>query len=219
MPHHPRYKHHVAHVFTQTDYSYTNRMTIETKTSFKQQQLEWLPILTEENIQRLGQNHSSKNLSILQRKFLPISLQVNESNEFYPLLANRSRRYPHLRKLRFFPYILHLADQLSSLEQRIRQVNRFDPKFFEQLLLSSNEKLPLNVKQYLDEYACQWNSHQTILIINLHRLFYLLSQFTLKDYFTKQEEQPTKSYELSIEEWFLILEYYLQMDGVLSSIN
>lgn len=108
---------------------------------------------------------------------------------------------------------LHLVAELSSLEQRLRRANRFDSKFFEHLLVSLNEKLQLNLQHYLDEYACQWNIHQTNIIINLHRLFYLFSQFTLKDFFTKQQEQPEKSYQLTMEEWFLVLEYYLQMDG------
>lgn len=75
-------------------------METETKSSVKQK-LDWLPILTDENIQRLCQNPSSKLLSRLQRQFLPVFLQVNEDNEFYPLLANVSGMCAPFRQRHF----------------------------------------------------------------------------------------------------------------------
>ncbi|CAF4829264.1 unnamed protein product, partial [Rotaria sp. Silwood2] len=77
------------------------------------------------------------------------------------------------------------------------------------MLVKFDVKLRLDVQQWLDSYARQWNIHQIILMINLNRLFHLLSRFTLQDYFIKKQEE---SYELSMEEWFMVLEFYLQMD-------
>ncbi|CAF3873604.1 unnamed protein product [Rotaria sp. Silwood1] len=103
----------------------------------------------------------------------------------------------------------HLEKALSSLEQRIRKVHRYD-KNYGQLLLEFNVKLRSDIQQSIESYAQLWNIHQIILIINLNRLYDVRSRFTLREYFMKQGE---KNYEFSVEEWFTLLEFYLQMDG------
>ncbi|CAF3318586.1 unnamed protein product, partial [Rotaria sp. Silwood2] len=189
MTHHPRYKNNVAHASVQT----SDTMTTNSHSSSEQLPQEkhpWLPIPINENTSRLCQIRPSVVLTTLQQSFLPVFPICSDADEFYPLLANIPLK------------------ELSTIEQRLRQAHRFDDNYAN-MLLKFDVKLRLDVQQWLDSYARQWNIHQIILMINLNRLFHLLSRFTLQDYFIKKQEE---SYELSMEEWFMILEFYLQMD-------
>ena len=101
---------------------------------------------------------------------------------------------------------------MSTIERTLRKANRFDDQYLANFQLYFGKQLQLEVQQYLDACARQWNVHQKILMVNLNRLFYLIPRFTLKDYLTIQQE-PGKPYVLSIEDWFIVLEFYLQMDS------
>ncbi|CAF4759114.1 unnamed protein product, partial [Rotaria magnacalcarata] len=76
-----------------------------------------------------------------------------------------------------------------------------------------DEKSRIDIQNMLMSYSYTWRIHPTVLMFNLNRLFHLIPQFNLKDYITVLEERG-KPYELSAEEWFLILEFYLQMDSM-----
>ncbi|CAF1172775.1 unnamed protein product [Rotaria sordida] len=192
LPHHPRYRHNVAHVSIQT----LETMNISTSNLFdstkqKEEQQEWLPIPFPENPSRLCQLRLATIQTTVQQLFLPVFPVCNNNNEFYPLLANTPIK------------------ELSTVEQRVRRAHHFEEKYAS-LLLQFDVKLRSDLQQWLDFYGRQWNVHQTVLTINLNRLYHLLSRFTLHDYFIKVQQ---KSYQLSMEEWFLVLEYYLQMDA------
>ncbi|CAF1346280.1 unnamed protein product [Rotaria sordida] len=187
LPHHPQYRNNVVHASTQI----SGTMTINSSFLLeKKQEQAWLPISINIDASQLCQTHSSIVVTTLQQYFLPVFPVCNDSGEFYPLLAN-------------IPF-----NNLSTIEERLRRAHYFENKYTN-ILPNYGVTLRLDLQQCLESYARQWNVHQTILMINLNRLFHLVSRFTLKDYFIKKQE---KSYELSMEEWFIVLEFYLQMD-------
>ncbi|CAF4678199.1 unnamed protein product, partial [Rotaria magnacalcarata] len=174
-------KHHIA------------TQTTDHSSPVEQQQQQWLPISLNENASRFCQIRSLKtHFNTLQQLFLPVFPFWNDSNECYPLLANIA------------------YDNLSTLEQRIRQAHRHEDKNFN-IKLYFDEKSRIDIQNMLMSYSYTWRIHPTVLMFNLNRLFHLIPQFNLKDYITVLEERG-KPYELSAEEWFLILEFYLQMD-------
>ncbi|CAF3797057.1 unnamed protein product [Rotaria sp. Silwood1] len=193
LPHHPRYKHNVAHVSVQTlETMRSNNASIPCKESKeKRQQHPWLPLPIHENVSRLCQLRSGLIHTTIQQRFLPVFPTSNDANEFYPLLANISIRH------------------LTLIEQRVRKAHRFEENY-NRLLLQFDIKLRFDLQQRLDYYAHHWNIHPSVLMINLNRLYHLISRFTLHDYVIKRQQN---SYELSIDEWFIALEFYLQMDA------
>ncbi|CAF1049309.1 unnamed protein product [Rotaria sordida] len=161
----------------------------------QQQQIEfWLPIPINFQESQLCQIHPSRNLTTRQRTFQPVACLLNDSNEFYPLLVNESE------------------NNLTNVEKKLRKVNRFEENY--QINIPyRNKNIEIEMKQALQSYGRQWNVHQSILMINLNRLYQLPPEFTLKEYFIQQQKIFKKSYDFSLEEWFLMLEFYLQMDG------
>ncbi|CAF1049380.1 unnamed protein product [Rotaria sordida] len=119
---------------------------------------------------QLCQIHPSKNLTTHQRTFQPITSLLNDSDEFYPLLANVP------------------LNNLTTMGKRLRKVNRFEESFLISIPYYLNKNIETEVKQALQWYGCKWNVHQTILVANLNRLYQLPPQFTLKEYFTKQQQ-------------------------------
>ncbi|WP_233601897.1 hypothetical protein, partial [Corallococcus sp. AB038B] len=67
-----------------------------------------------------------------------------------------------------------------------------------------------------DIYSQKWNVDRDNFIISLDRLLLILSQSTLGDFIL---EQKYKLYQLSIEEWFLISQIYLTMNGWYPTIS
>ncbi|CAF1459610.1 unnamed protein product, partial [Rotaria sordida] len=86
MAHNQSYNENTVH--ERVDLS--NNITLNTNfISEQQQQPEfWLPIPLNFEGSQLCQIYPSKNLTTHQRTFQPITSLLNDSDEFYPLLAN-----------------------------------------------------------------------------------------------------------------------------------
>ncbi|CAF2129272.1 unnamed protein product [Rotaria magnacalcarata] len=156
-----------------------------------QQQIEWLPIVINRDVTRLCEKRPPMILDSVLQSIVPIFSQFSNTNEFYPLLANLPNR--------------HLSDE----EKHRRKSNRFHSKEIDIPIFNENEMIQ-PVRQLLDIYALKWNLNKTILVLNLNRLFSLLRRLTLKDFIFEHEKN---SYQWTIEDWFIVLEFYLQMDA------
>ncbi|CAF3978273.1 unnamed protein product [Adineta steineri] len=133
---------------------------------------------------------------ILNRSFsriiLPVFPELNGFDEFYPLLSNLSSN-----------------GQLTHKELVFRTKYRDQGRTID-IPLTYDNKMGYEIQSLFNFYAQKWNIDQDILIVNLNRLLVLLHQLTLEDFILKYEQ---KLYRLSIEEWFMALEFYLQMDA------
>jgi hypothetical protein len=110
---------------------------------------------------------------------------------------------------------ISLAEQLSYEERILRRRNLYvDCLIDDQLppFPTNDQMINYEIRNLLNFYAQKWNVTQDLLFVNLNRLFTILPQLTLQDFIIK-------NYELSIQEWFIILEFYLQMNGESSSLS
>lgn len=104
--------------------------------------------------------------------------------------------------------LMNLVQELSPFEQRLRKAHTYELHYMRQL---HGYTLSSNVRQQLQTLGSDWDLHPTVLIFNLNRLFNCFIQLTSNDKdVVKQQDHITN---LSIEEWFQLLEIYLQMDG------
>ena len=110
-----------------------------------------------------------------------------------------------------YDFFFFLVENLGPFEKLTRQTYHYNEKKMNHKNYCNNS-IATDVKDLLLSYARFWQIHPIILIFNLNRLFNLIPRLTLKDYWI-EINQLGNSYELSIEEWFIALEFYLQMDG------
>ncbi|CAF1336728.1 unnamed protein product [Adineta steineri] len=127
-----------------------------------------------------------------RRTILPIIPELNDSDEFYPLLANLS------------------YEQLSDKELEFRTNHHYQGRTMEISFSRGDDAMGRKIQNLLNLYSQKWNIDQDVLIVNLQRLLKSLSEFILNDFILKHKQQLC---QLSIEEWFITLEFYLQMDA------
>ena len=71
----------------------------------------------------------------------------------------------------------------------------------------------LHATQRLVVYlSTRWNIDQAIVLVNFNRLFTVIQQLTLHSFV----QARATFHKFSIEDWFLVLEFYLHMDGTSS---
>ena len=104
---------------------------------------------------------------------------------------------------------LHLVEQLCDEERLVREANLYQGHVIN-APLSSSDDIQCDMWNRLNIYSRKWNVDKDVLVVNLNRLFTILSKLTLRDFVIKQQQ---KLQELTVDEWFVILEFYLQMDG------
>lgn len=148
----------------------------------------------------------------LHRSIAPVFPELNDTNEFFPLLANLTGR--RSLWLLFSSCSSDIArtrldGDLSDDERLLRASYRHHDDIIPTPLYSDNQ-IRSDIRTLLNSHAKKWRVDASVLIANLNRLFTILPRLTLKDFILKQQQQP---YALSIDEWFIALEFYLQMDG------
>ncbi|CAF3554163.1 unnamed protein product [Adineta steineri] len=127
-----------------------------------------------------------------RQQILPVFPELNDFDEFYPLLANLS------------------DEQLSHNERVFRTNHRYQRRTIDISFNRDDIEMGRKIQKLLNLYSQKWNIDQDVLIVNLQRLLTSLSRFLLNDFILKHQQQL---YQLSIEEWFIALEFYLQMDA------
>ncbi|CAF1481298.1 unnamed protein product, partial [Adineta steineri] len=124
-----------------------------------------------------------------RQQILPIIPELNDFDEFYPLLANVS------------------YEQLSDKELEFRTNYHYQGRTIDISFNRDDIEMGRKIQKLLNFYSQKWHIDQDVLIVNLKRLLFSLSAFTLNDFLLKHQQQLC---QLSIEEWFIALEFYLQ---------
>jgi hypothetical protein len=74
-----------------------------------------------------------------------------------------------------------------------------------------DDELRQQIEKVFHFYSQKWKVDKDRLMTYFNHLLTRLSQVTLRDFILQQQQE--KPYELSMEEWFLILQFYLPMTG------
>lgn len=107
-------------------------------------------------------------------------------------------------------FLVYSDEELSNEEKQRRHSNHYINDSTCHLSTDQQYKLSETVRHLLEIYAQKWDINKAILILNLNRLFSLLHQL-LSNHFISQQQLDLD--QISIDDWFTILEFYLQMDG------
>ncbi|CAF1382322.1 unnamed protein product [Adineta steineri] len=127
-----------------------------------------------------------------RQQILPVFPELNDFDEFYPLLANLS------------------YERLSDKERVFRTNHRYQRRTIDISFNRDDIEMGRKIQKLLNFYSQKWHIDQDVLIVNLQRLLTSLSRFILNDFILKHQQQLC---QFSIEEWFIALEFYLQMDA------
>jgi len=120
-------------------------------------------------------------------------------------------RHTAINNHRFTANIIHACIQTLNTMMNPTYLSSQQANDIHTMSHTCEDEIRSHIRNMLCSYSQKWNISQDILMVNLCQLFTILSRSALKDFIIQQKE---KLYELSIREWFQVLEFYLQMNGM-----
>ena len=102
-----------------------------------------------------------------------------------------------------------IEQRLSTPERPRRTTGRYDALIDHQVESLSDEKHLEATRRFVTYLSRRWSMDQAIVLVNFDRLSTVIHELTLQSFI---RERGT-FHKFSIEDWFLVLEFYLHMDG------